>query len=151
MPTPTPETPPDATPEAMPEEGGNVSVVRELYRAVETGDHAAMRRCLAKDLRWRQAGSAVPAAGEDMIGQEAAMDRVIRPIEDTWDGFSEELHELIAADGHVVTIGTYHGTHRDTGEQREAEFCHVWSVEGGLIRGFRQFTDTARFAAILGA
>jgi uncharacterized protein len=137
-------------PDAIPGEDRNLGVVRELYRAVEAGDHAAMRRCLAEDLRWRQAGSAVPAAGEDLTGVDAAMERVIRPIEEIWDGFSEELHELIAADGRVVALGTYHGTHRDTGEQLEAEFCHVWSVDRGLIRGFRQFTDTARFAPIQG-
>jgi uncharacterized protein len=51
----------------------------------------------------------------------------------------------------VTVTGTYRGTQRATGRTLEAEFCHLWTVADGLITGFRQFTDTAAFAAATAA
>ena len=92
----------------------------------------------------------MPAAGEELVGPDAAIERIIRPFEEHWDGFTEELDRLVAADGHVVATGTYRGTHLPTGRRLEAEFCHLWEVDDGRITGFRQFTDTAAFAEVTG-
>jgi uncharacterized protein len=72
---------------------------------------------------------------------------VIRPIERDWEGFTEDIERVVGAGAHVTVTGTYRGTHRATGRTLEAEFCHLWTVEDGLVTGFRQFTDTAAFAA----
>lgn len=123
-----------------------IELVRELYDAVEAGDHDRIRRTLADDLRWRQAGSVVPAAGEDKVGAEALIDEVLGPLEQEWDGFTEEIDELLVAGGRVVATGTYRATYRATGRRLEAELCHLWTVEDGRITAFRQYTDTAAFA-----
>jgi uncharacterized protein len=129
---------------------GAARVVRSLYDAVEAGDHTAIRSCLDEDVRWRQAAAAVPAAGEELVGAEALLEGVIRPFERDWEGFTEELDELVASGDLVVATGTYRGTYRPTGRSLVAEFCHVWRVTDGRIAGFRQFTDTAAFAAATG-
>jgi uncharacterized protein len=126
-------------------------VVRELYDAFEVGDHERIRRCLADGLRWQQAASAVPAAGVPTVGADAILDGVIRPLERDGEGFTEQIEQMVAAPGHVTVTGTYQGTHRATGRTLEAEFCHLWTVEDGQITGFRQFTDTAAFAAATAA
>lgn len=124
----------------------DIELVRALYRAVEASDHEGILRCVADDLRWRQAGSAVPAAGQDTIGADALLDRVIRPLEEHWDGFTEEIDRIDGRGGLVVATGTYRGVHRRSGRALEAEFCHLWEVRDGSIRTFRQYTDTAAFA-----
>lgn len=124
-----------------------IGLVRRLYQAFEEGDHDAILVCLADDLQWRQAGAAVPAAAQAATGADALIERVVVPLERDWEGFTEEIDELFSADGHVVATGTYRGTHRVTGRSLEAEFCHLWWVEEDKIRRFRQFTDTAAFAA----
>lgn len=124
-----------------------IAVVDDLYRAFEAGDHEQIRRCLADDVEWRQAGSAVPAAGRDLAGADALVARVVEAIERDFDGFTEEVEHRYVADGHVIATGTYRGRHRGTGRRLEAEFCHVWRVRDGRITGFRQYTDTAAFAA----
>ncbi|MFA9431467.1 nuclear transport factor 2 family protein [Egicoccus sp. AB-alg2] len=126
-----------------------IDLVRTLYQAFEDGDHDAIRDCLADDLRWRQAASAVPAAGQDTTGADELLRRVVVHFEQEWDGFTEEVDDVFAADGRVTATGTYRGTYLATGRRLEAEFCHLWWVEGGKIRGFRQFTDTAAFAAVM--
>jgi uncharacterized protein len=123
-----------------------VDVVRALYRAFEDGDHDVVRACLAGDVRWRQAGTAVPAAGRSVTGPDEVLERVIVPLERDWTGFTERVEEVHEADGCVVATGTYAGTYRATGRRLEAEFCHLWWVHDGRVRAFRQFTDTAAFA-----
>ena len=123
-------------------------VVRELYEAVELGDHRRVEACLSPDLRWRQAAAAVPAAGQEVVGARALIERVLRPFEERWDGFTEELEELHACGDRVVAVGTYGGVFLPTGRRLQAEFCHVWTVAEGRITRFRQFTDTAAFAEV---
>jgi uncharacterized protein len=124
-----------------------IDLVSRVYRAFEDRDHEVLRACLADEFHWRQAGRAVPAAGQHLVDAEELLRRVIVPLERDWEGFTEEIDELIGAGGRVVATGTYRGTCRATGRSLEAEFCHLWWVEGDAIRGFRQFTDTAAFAA----
>lgn len=132
-------------------QGSPVEVIRALYATVEDADHAGMRELLASDLRWRQAGSVVPAAGAQVVGADALTERVLEPIERTWDGFTEKVDELTAMRETVVATGAYHGRHRETGRELHAEFCHVWQVRDGVASGFRQYTDTAAFAASMDA
>lgn len=122
------------------------AVVQAIYEAFEAGDLPALRRLLAADLRWRQAGAAVPAAGTQMIGAEHLIDEVIRPLSDEWEGFTQEIQQIIACDEHAVVTGTYRGTYPRTRASLAAEFCHLWTVEGGQAQTFRQYTDTAAFA-----
>jgi ketosteroid isomerase-like protein len=77
---------------------------------------------------------------------------VVRELYDAFEvGDHERIRRCLAAPGHVTVTGTYQGTHRATGRTLEAEFCHLWTVEDGQITGFRQFTDTAAFAAATAA
>ncbi|CAN5791624.1 nuclear transport factor 2 family protein [soil metagenome] len=120
-------------------------VVRALYRRMAVGDHDGTRELLAEDLRWRQASAGVPAAGADALGRDLLIERVIRPLENDWDDFTEEVEDLRGHVDTVVTTGTYRGTYRTTGRHLEAEFCHLWAVREGRVTAFRQFTDTAAF------
>jgi uncharacterized protein len=124
-------------------------VVRAVYGAVESGDHTTVRDLLADDLSWRQAPSAVPAAGRELTSPDAVVDQVLATFERDWDGFTEQVEHLAALGSEVVTTGTYRGTYRATGRTLEAEFCHLWTVERGRVQAFRQFTDTGAFAEVV--
>ncbi len=126
-------------------DGAALELVRTLYRACEAEDHDTVRTCLAGAVRWQQAATGVPASGQVLTGAGEVLRWVLIPLERDWDGFTEDVHDLRAADGHVVATGTYRGTYRASGRDVEAEFCHLWWVGGGRIRSFRQFTDTAAF------
>ena len=73
---------------------------------------------------------------------------VARPLEEGWDGFTEQLEHLVPADDQVVLIGTYHGTFRARERRLAAPFCHLWTVADGQVAAFRQFTDTAAFVEV---
>jgi ketosteroid isomerase-like protein len=124
-------------------------VVRAVYEAVEASDHPTVRDLLADEVSWRQAPSAVPAAGRELTSPDAVVEQVLATFERDWAGFTEQVEHLDALGSAVVTTGTYRGTYRSTGRTLEAEFCHRWIVERGRVRAFRQFTDTAAFAAVV--
>ncbi len=44
----------------------------------------------------------------------------------------------------MVAFGTYSGTYKATGRSFVAPFAHSWTVRGGKISGFVQYTDTAK-------
>lgn len=71
----------------------------------------------------------------------------MRPLSEECDGFVEEVDEVIVAGDRVTATGTYRGSHRATGRALTAEFCDLWTVRAGRVQVFRQFTDTAAFAA----
>lgn len=123
------------------------SVVEAIYAAFADDDVPGIRRLLADDLQWRQAAAAVPAAGIDARGADAFVEQVIQTIRNEWDGFTEQVDELYVADHVVTATGTYRGTFNATSRRLTAEFCHLWVIRDGLIRRFRQYTDTAAFAA----
>lgn len=126
-------------------------VVRRVYACLATGDDDGARACIHDDLRWRQAAVGVPAAGVEAVGCDLLFEQVMAPLDEDWDGFTEEVHELTGHGGTVVAIGTYRGTHRATGRSLTAEFCHLWTVRDGRVSAFRQFTDTAAFVAATGS
>lgn len=51
----------------------------------------------------------------------------------------------------IVAIGTYSGTHSETGESFEAAFTHVWDLEDGQVIELQQYIDTVRYTAPLEA
>jgi uncharacterized protein len=123
-----------------------LALVDALYRAFEDRDHQTLLELLDEEVRWQQAARWVPGAGSASLGRQEALDRVIAPLEDDWDGFTEDVEELIPADGTVIATGVYRGTYRATGRSLRAEFCHLWRIRDGRVVAFRQFTDTAAFA-----
>lgn len=125
-------------------------LVERVYSAVAAGDRDAVRSLLSDQLRWRQAGSQVPAAGEERTGADALIREVIDPLEQEWDDFRESVDALVDAHDTVVSTGTYLATHRRTGRALRAEFCHIWTIEQGRVTAFRQYTDTAAFAVSAG-
>ena len=125
-----------------------LEVVRAVYDAFEVWDHASIRDLLAPDVQWHQAPSAVPAAGRVLATADAVLQSVARPLEEDWDGFTEQLEHLMPAGDRVVVTGTYHGTYRANGRRLAAPFCHLWTVADGQVAVFRQFTDTAAFVEV---
>jgi ketosteroid isomerase-like protein len=51
----------------------------------------------------------------------------------------------------AVSFGRYTGTFRRNGRQVDAQFAHVWTIAGGRIKGFQQYTDTAQFSRAITA
>lgn len=123
-----------------PELPDNLALVRDLD---------AVRGALDPEIVWLEAEGFPYADGNPYVGPDAVLDGVYARLAEEWDGFSEELESVLHTGEHVVTTGYYTGTYRATGRAVRAEFAHLWTLSGGKVAGFRQYTDTLAFQRVL--
>ncbi len=61
-----------------------------------------------------------------------------------WDDDTVTPKDFADAGDTVVVEGRYTGSYKESGKPFDAQFCHVWRVSGGKVKGFQQYTDTAQ-------
>ena len=140
--TPTPAT--DAASDAA-----NQAVVQTLYRAFAANDGATIGGLLAADLVWIEAESGPYADRNPYNGPGAVFEGIFARIGADYAGFVVTPVTYISSGDRVVALGRYTGTNRATGEALDAQFAHVFTVVGGKITGFQQYTDTAQWVDVV--
>ncbi|MBO9624779.1 MAG: nuclear transport factor 2 family protein [Microbacterium sp.] len=118
----------------------NADVIRDHYAASDRGDLDGMLAPLADDVQWTEAAG-FPYAGT-YIGPAAVAANVFQRIQEDWDDYTVAIDEVVDGGDVVVGIGTYSGTHKQTGRFFAARVAHVWRLTGGRVTAFEQFTDT---------
>ncbi|MFL5016434.1 MAG: nuclear transport factor 2 family protein [Rhizobium sp.] len=119
-------------------------IVKAHYDANARRDMDGMLADIAADCRWTEMDG-FPCAGT-YVGPQEVFKNVFFALGEAFDGYTFALDRLLDAGSDVIGIGDYSGTYRQTGKSFKARVVHVWSVAGGKIRGFEQFTDTLRVA-----
>ena len=125
-------------------------VIQDLYDAFARGDAATVLGTLHPTVRWMEAESGPLAAGNPYSSPQAVGEGVFGPILQDVEGFQATPADLVAEGSDVVAFGRYTGTHRGTGRVLNAQFVHRWSVEGGKVVSFQQYTDTAQWNRVYG-
>ena len=67
---------------------------------------------------------------------------MLRGNKATWQGFRVDIDRYVATDEDVVALGSYSGTHSETGRSMHSVFAHAYRVANGKIVKFEQFADT---------
>ncbi|MCA8951912.1 MAG: nuclear transport factor 2 family protein [Planctomycetes bacterium] len=111
-----------------------------MYTAFGGRDETALRRLLAPDVEWIQCAGF--PGGAHRRGVESVLEGVLHGNNARWQDFRVEHDEFVVAGATVVVIGSYSGTHAETRKTMRAVFTHVYEVEDGQVRRFRQFCDT---------
>lgn len=118
----------------------NLNVVQGVYEAFAEGNVPSVLGALSPDIVWTEA-EGFPYAGT-YIGPNAVLDNVFMRLGTEWDGFAAVPDEFIDAGGTVVVLGKYSGTYKATGKSFQANFAHVWKMQGGKAIRFVQYVDT---------
>ncbi len=126
-------------------DAANQAVVQALYRAFAANDGATIGGLLATDLVWIEAESGPYADRNPYNGPGAVFEGVFARIGADYAGFVVTPVTYISSGDRVVALGRYTGTNRATGEALDAQFAHVFTVVGGKVTGFQQYTDTAQW------
>lgn len=119
----------------------NVALIERLYAAYRSGDYAAFAEICTPNIEWIQ-NDGFPYGGHHR-GPEAIVEGVFETLPRHWEGFGFEVEEMRDTGNGVLVIGVYKGTHRETRKPFRAATVHVFDIEAGRVRRFRQFTDTA--------
>jgi ketosteroid isomerase-like protein len=127
----------------------NADIIRSHYAASDRGDLDGMLAPLSDTVRWTEAAG-FPYAGT-YVGPAAVAENVFARIQRDWEGFNVVVDEVIDGGDAVVGVGTYSGTHRETGKAFSARFAHVWHVEDDRVVTFEQVVDSELVARALQA
>src|SRR5947209_4174429 len=127
----------------------NVQLIRGMYEAFANGDVAAVLGKMHDDIDWREAENFIYADRNPYIGPKAVLDGVFMRLASEWDAFTVTPEEWLDAGNHVVVLGTYTGTHKNSGKAVRAQFAHVWAAKGARVLRFQEYTDTKQFAEVV--
>jgi ketosteroid isomerase-like protein len=147
--TPLSAAPPPVVATDAASDAANQAVVEALYRAFAANDGATIGGLLAADLVWMEAESGPYADRNPYNGPAAVFEGVFARIGAGYEGFVVTPTVFIASGDRVVALGRYSGTNRATGEALDAQFAHVFTVTGGKVTRFQQYTDTAQWVDVV--
>ncbi|MEU4300879.1 nuclear transport factor 2 family protein [Kitasatospora aureofaciens] len=116
-------------------------VVRRQYLASGRGDLAALRSTLAEDVEWTEMAG-FPLAGTYRT-PKGVIANVMERLAAEWDHWTAHDDTYVVDGENVVVLGRYTAVHRDTGKPLSVRVAHHFTVRGGRIVRFEQFTDTA--------
>lgn len=119
----------------------NLDLIEDLYAAFRGADYERFAALCHDDIEWIQ-NEGFPYGGRH-FGPQAVVDGVFETLPRHWDGFGFDVEEMLDAGDRVVAIGSYRGTHRESGRAFRAATVHVFDIDDGRVKRFRQFTDTA--------
>jgi hypothetical protein len=129
----------------------NVETARRLYDAFNRGDLNSFEQGVSNALIWNEAENSLNCAGNPYRSFSAVRDGVFAPTMRDFDAFRVDLERLIDAGDYVIGTGRYRGTHRVTGGQLSAQFCHLLHVdEQGKLDSLQEYADTLAEAEVAG-
>ena len=120
----------------------NVDVMRGAYAAFAEGDVPAVVAVMAPDIEWNEAENFPYADGNPYVGPDGVVGGVFVRLAEDWDFWNIEIENMLDAGDNVVVLGRYHAKHSETGADLNAQFAHIWWLEGGKIKRFQQYADT---------
>ncbi|HEX6355659.1 nuclear transport factor 2 family protein [Actinophytocola sp.] len=124
-----------------PDDTAPATVVRRQYLASAAGDLAALRATLAPDVEWTEMAG-FPLAGTYRT-PDGVTTNVMEKLAQDWDNWTAHDDTYVVDGENVVVLARYTATHRTTHKPLNVRVAHHFTVRGGLIVRFEQFTDTA--------
>jgi uncharacterized protein len=124
----------------------NVTFVQSLYAAFGRGDIASIIAGLTPDVDWSLTGRRQDYPLFGAWKGSGEVQKFFRGVSELQETLEFLPREFIAADDQVVVLGHYAWKIRKTGRTVAVDWVHVFTIRGGKVAKFREFTDTAQFA-----
>lgn len=121
----------------------DVERIRRAYEAFLVRDVSSVADVLADDVVY------YPPAGDAFLGREQVT-AVLESLPALWAEYEAEAEEFRDVGEHVVVLGRYRCTARETGKRFDAPFALVCTMRDGKVSSVREFTATAQLVDALG-
>ena len=123
----------------------SVQLAQDVYDAFGRGDIPAVLELFTPDMEWHPAeGHPFRPDGSPWIGRDAIAEGFFAQIGAAWTTFTVTPRTFHDAGDTVVVEGRYAGVLKGSEQTIDAQFCHIWTVQGGRMRSFQQYMDTAQ-------
>ena len=119
---------------------GNAEVVRELCALWSRGELGDAIALIHPDARWEPSGKFI-GSGKTYRGR-AGVEKFWAMFREPWDDISLEPVEFTEVDdARLLTRTRFRGTGRASGVVAEIELFVLWTVDEGLVSGYRSFAE----------
>jgi len=125
----------------------NIATVQSLYAAFGRGDIDTVIAGCLPDVNWTSGGRKEDYPPFGARKGIAAVRDFFRSVGEVQDFSEFSPREFYADRDKVFVLGRYTMTVKKTGQQITSEWVHIFTFRGGKVSEFREFTDTAAFAA----
>ena len=98
-----------------------------------------------ENIEWNEMEHFVYADHSPYVGPNAILNGLFMRLVTEWEGFKAVPEQFLSNADSVAAVGRYHGTYRETGKTVNAQVVHLFTLKGGKIIRFQQYTDTAQF------
>jgi hypothetical protein len=125
----------------------NVAIIQNCYALFGQGDIPALIAQMTDDIVWEPVGdrNLFPLFGP-WVGKDGVV-AFFKTLSETQEFSAFEPKQFHAADDKVFVTGHYALTMRKSGVATECDWTMVFTLRGGLVCGFREYTDGARLVA----
>ena len=126
------------------QEAENTKVVQDAYAAFGRADIPTLLGYMSDDVLWQPVvgtASHVPFSGERK--GKASVAEFFRLVAENEDFQQFEPREFIAQGDKVVAIGHYRAVTKPTSKTFESDFVMVFTLQGGKVTRFQEFSDSA--------
>lgn len=119
----------------------NLDIVKSTYEGGSSAENGRnLQAHLSDDVQWTEAAG-FPYAGT-YTGFDDIAANVFSRLENEWIDYRFIPERYIAEGDAVVALGSYSGTHRESGKSFSARVAHWWTVQDNRIIRFEQIVDS---------
>jgi ketosteroid isomerase-like protein len=123
--------------------------IKAAYAALGRNDPSALFGAMDSAITWNEAEGNPLADRNPYVGPQAVGEGVFGRLLAAIDGFTAVPSTFIDGGDHVVVVGRYGGTMKNSGATLDAPFCHVYRFRGDKAVAFQQYTDTAQWTQLM--
>jgi uncharacterized protein len=126
----------------------NKKVVRHIFDEMANGNSAPLLESLADDFRFVVMGSSRWSRSYD--GKAAVLAELFAPLRANIEGKITTIPVRIIAEGDRVVVEARGRNTTRQGMAYNNTYCHVLRLEGGQLKEWVEYSDTALVDAVLG-
>ena len=126
-----------------------IETIKAAYAAFGRNDPSVLFAAMDATVSWSEAEGNPLADRNPYVGPQAVADGVFARLLSAIDHFTAVPSTFIDGGDHVVVLGRYGGTMKESGAALDAAFCHVYRFRGDKVVMFQQYTDTAQWERLM--
>ena len=125
----------------------NVATIRGVYNSFARRDFSRMP--FDPQIEWIEPDVEGLQSRGTHHGPEAVIKEIFEPCLDRLDNFRLQCDQYLNAGDQVVVTGHFLGQGKDTENELNAPFAHIWTLRNGKVISFQNYTDTANWLQAL--
>lgn len=125
---------------------GNIDLIQDLYAAFLRGDIGTIVAAVTLDVHWSVNGRQTDFPVLDTFKGPREVEKFFALVSEHERISEFAPQQFHAVDDKVFVHGRYASTLTRTGRKIESDWLHVFTIRGGKVAAFKEFSDTAQFA-----